>query len=63
MRCVLEAKRLVADISADKMAVQPAREMNHAAWVLEHLAYTADTLGTMLGAMIGVQPVCPPAVE
>ena len=50
------AKRLVADIPDDKMAFQPAPGMNHAAWVLGHLACTAD----MLGAMIGVKPVCPP---
>lgn len=50
------AKRLVANIPDDKMALQPAPEMNHAAWVLGHLACTAD----MLGAMIGVKPVCPP---
>jgi hypothetical protein len=50
------AKRLVADIPDDKMALQPAPEMNHATWVLGHLACTAD----MLGAMIGVKPVCPP---
>jgi hypothetical protein len=49
------ANRLVADIPDDKMAVQPAPGMNHAAWVLGHLACTAD----MLGAMIGVEPVCP----
>ena len=51
------AKRLVADIPDDMMAVQPAPDMNHAAWVLGHLACTAD----MLGAMIGLKPVCPPA--
>ena len=50
------AKRLVADIPDDKMAFQPASGMNHAAWVLGHLACTAD----MLGAMIGVKLVCPP---
>jgi hypothetical protein len=50
------AKRLVADIPDDKLARQPAPGMNHAAWVLGHLACTAD----MLGAMIGVKPVCPP---
>lgn len=50
------AKRLVADIPADMMAVQTAPGMNHAAWVLGHLACTAD----MLGAMIGTEPVCPP---
>lgn len=50
------AKRLVADIPDETMAHQPAPGMNHAAWVLGHLACTAD----MLGAMIGVKPVCPP---
>jgi hypothetical protein len=50
------AKRLVADIPEDQMALQPADHMNHAAWVLGHLACTAD----MLGAMIGVKSVCPP---
>ncbi|MGI9178242.1 MAG: DinB family protein [Pirellulales bacterium] len=50
------AKRLVADIPEDRMTFQPAPEMNHAAWVLGHLACTAD----MLGSMIGAEPVCPP---
>ncbi len=51
------AKRLVADIPDEAMTLQPAPEMNHAAWVLGHLACTAD----MLGAMIALEPVCPPA--
>jgi DinB superfamily len=50
------AKRLVADIPDDRMAFQPAAGMNHPAWVLGHLACTADVLGAMLGS----QPVCPP---
>lgn len=50
------AKRLVADIPDDQMAAQPAVGMNHAAWVLGHLACTAD----MLLAMIGEKTVCPP---
>jgi hypothetical protein len=49
------AKRLVADIPDATLALQPAPGMNHAAWVLGHLACTAD----MLGAMIGLQPICP----
>jgi hypothetical protein len=49
------AQRLVADIPDEQMAVQPAPEMNHAAWVLGHLACTAD----MLGSMLGLEPVCP----
>jgi hypothetical protein len=44
------AKRLVADIPDDTMALQPAPGMNHAAWVLGHLACTADMLGDMLGS-------------
>ncbi len=50
------AKRLVADISDETMALQPTPGMNHAAWVLGHLACTAD----MLGGMIDLKPVCPP---
>jgi hypothetical protein len=34
------AKRLVADIPDDTMAIQPAPHMNHAAWVLGHPAPT-----------------------
>ena len=50
------AKRLVADIADDQMAFQPAAHMNHPAWVLGHLACTAD----YLGAIVGAKPVCPP---
>jgi hypothetical protein len=50
------AKRLVANVPDDRMSLQPAAGMNHAAWVLGHLACTAD----MLGAMLGLKPVCPP---
>ena len=50
------AQRLVNELPDNQMAFQPAPHMNHAAWVLGHLACTAD----MLGAMIGAQPVCPP---
>jgi len=38
------AKRLVADIPDEKMAVQPAPGMNHAAWILGHLAYVFDSM-------------------
>ena len=50
------AKRLVADIPNDTMAIQPAPHMNPAAWVLRPPACTAD----MLGAMIDAKSVCPP---
>jgi hypothetical protein len=45
-----DAQRLSADIPDDTMVVQPAPGMNHAAWVLGHLACTADMLGDMLGS-------------
>ena len=48
------AKRFVADIPDDTMALQPAPGMNHAASVLGHLAYTADMLGSH------DRPACPP---
>lgn len=51
------ANRLVADIADEQMALQPAPGMNHAAWVLGHLACTAD----MLAVMLGLEPVCPAA--
>ena len=46
------AKRLVADVPEVRMACQPAAHMNHAAWVLGHLACTADMLGAMLGMQL-----------
>ena len=49
------ARRLVADVPEEKMAFQPVSGMNHAAWVLGHLACTGD----VFGGLIGVQPVCP----
>ena len=49
------AQRLVDDLPDASMTLQPAPGMNHPAWVLGHLACTAD----MLGEMLGVQPVCP----
>lgn len=50
------AHRLVEDLADDQLALQPAPGMNHAAWVLGHLACTADMLATMIGG----SPVCPP---
>jgi len=38
------AKKLVADIPEEKMAAQPVAGMNHAAWVLGHLAYVFDSM-------------------
>src|SRR5690349_12809770 len=43
------AKRLVADLGPDKWAYQPAPKTNHAAWVIGHLAASADLAGTLIG--------------
>jgi len=37
------ARRLVADLTEEQMTVQPSSGMNHAAWVLGHLACSGDT--------------------
>ncbi len=39
-------RKLVADIADEQMSAQPApgMSMNHAAWVLGHLAYVADSM-------------------
>ena len=50
------ARRLVADLAEEQMTVQPAPGMNHAAWVLGHLACSGD----LVGGLIGNTPVCPP---
>jgi len=51
------AKRLVADVAQDKMDAQPVggKTMNHATWVIGHLARSTD--GT--GMILGLQPVTP----
>lgn len=50
------ARRLVADLAEEQMTVQPAPGMNHAAWVLGHLACSGD----LFAPLIGSKPVCPP---
>ena len=44
-------RRLVADIPDTKACTQPSPKspMNHAVWVLGHLALTADSYGAQLG--------------
>jgi hypothetical protein len=37
-------KKLMADIPDDKICVQPAPGMNHAAWVIGHLSFVADSM-------------------
>ncbi len=43
-------RRLVADIADERFADQPVAGVNHPAWVLGHLAWTADRALEMLGA-------------
>ena len=43
------ARRLVADVPAERWAEQPAEAVNHPAWVLGHLTITSDRVaGKML---------------
>jgi hypothetical protein len=46
------AHRLVADLSEDQLCAQPieGRSMNHAAFVLGHLAWTSESMAGLLGA-------------
>lgn len=49
------ARKLTADLTEDQMCVQPAPGVNHAAWVLGHLAYVFDSMAKVWGE----QPVMP----
>jgi hypothetical protein len=50
------ARRLVADVPDEKMAEQPAPGMNHAAWVLGHLAYVFDSMIAVWGERPTMSP-------
>ena len=43
-------RKLVADITDERLAEQPMAGVNHPAWILGHLAWTADGALGMLGA-------------
>jgi hypothetical protein len=43
-------RRQIADVPDERMAEQPISGVNHPAWVLGHLAWTADRALEMLGA-------------
>lgn len=43
------AEKLAADINEDEMARLPQRGMNHAAWLLGHVALGADFVALLLG--------------
>jgi hypothetical protein len=44
------ARTLVGDIADDRMAEQPLPGVNHPAWILGHLAFSADRARGLLGA-------------
>ncbi|MEX2112616.1 MAG: DinB family protein [Pirellulales bacterium] len=50
------ARRLVADIPDEQMAAQPVAGMNHAAWVLGHLAYVFDSMIAVWGQKPSMSP-------
>lgn len=50
------AQKLVADLPADKWAFWPAPKMNHAAWVIGHLARTSDLAASLIDGKPTVHP-------
>jgi hypothetical protein len=46
---IQHCRRQVADIADERMAEQPVAGVNHPAWILGHLAWTADRALEMLG--------------
>lgn len=50
------AQKLTAELPADKWTFQPAAGMNHAAWVIGHLARTSDVVGSLLDKKPAAQP-------
>jgi hypothetical protein len=44
------ARMLVGDIADDRMAEQPLPGVNHPAWILGHLAFSAERARGLLGA-------------
>ena len=47
---LLYCRMLVADIPDERMAEQPLPGVNHPAWILGHLAFSADRARSLLGA-------------
>ena len=52
------ARRLVADLADEQLAAQPVPgvAMNHAAWVVGHLAWVCDVGATLLGEAAALDP-------
>lgn len=56
-RFVLHYCRLLtSDLPDEQLAVQPVPGINHAAWILGHLAIGTDSAARLLGE----RPACPP---
>jgi DinB superfamily len=49
-------RMLVADIADDRLAEQPVADINHPAWILGHLAWTADRALELLGLSVTTPP-------
>jgi hypothetical protein len=45
-------RMLISDIADEQMAEQPLPGVNHPAWVLGHLAFSAELAGQLLGAAV-----------
>src|SRR4051794_14865063 len=43
-------RMLIGDVPGDRMTEQPLPGVNHPAWILGHLAFSADRVGGLLGA-------------
>lgn len=44
-----QARKLTAGLPVEKWTYQPAAQMNHASWVIGHLAHTGDYMAYLLG--------------
>lgn len=57
------AQKLVADLTEEQMVLQPVpgKTMNHAAWVLGHLAYAANSANARLKGL--PNPASPAVIE
>lgn len=53
-------KMLVADIGDERMTEQPLPGVNHPAWILGHLAFSAHRAKTLLGAEMELRPAWVP---
>jgi hypothetical protein len=51
--------KLVADIAEERLAEQPVGGVNHPAWILGHLAFSAERANSMLGAANALPPGWP----